>query len=177
MRLAIYIVALIFAFVAQTTFFHFTRGAAPWPDLALILLVYGALRMGKNGGVKLGLATGFTEDMLSYGVMGANTCAMSLIGFGMGKLREDIISDSITSRALFTATATGVDALIYGALSRIFTGQAAFSSIGMAIISCAAVNVLFALPVMGAMEWAEGKMMGFTDANSRGKYGSAPSLD
>jgi rod shape-determining protein MreD len=175
-RLAIYAVALALAFVAQTTSFHFTRGAAPWPDLALILLVYGALRMGKIGGVKLGLAAGFAEDMLSYGVLGANTCAMSLIGLGMGKLREDIVSDSITSRALFTATATGVDALIYGALSRIFTGQAAFSSIGTQVLSCAAVNVLFALPVMGVMEWAEKKIMSFSDSSARGKY-NAPPLD
>jgi rod shape-determining protein MreD len=177
MRLAIYAVALTLAFAAQTTSFHFTRGAALWPDLALILLVYGSLRMGKFGGVKLGLAAGFAEDMLSYGVLGANTCAMSLIGFGMGKLREDIISDSITSRALFTAIATVVDALIYGLMSRIFTGQAVFSSIGTAIISCAAVNVLFALPVIGFMEWAEEKIMGFSDTSARGKYNSAPSLD
>ena len=176
MRLAIYAVALTLTFVAQTTFFHFTRGAAPWPDLALILLVYGSLRMGKIGGVKLGLAAGFAEDMLSYGVLGGNTCAMSLIGLGMGKLREDIISDSITSRALFTATATCVNAFIYSALSRIFTDQAAFPSIGTHVLSCAAVNVLFALPVMGVMEWAEEKIMRFSDANARGKY-NAPPLD
>lgn len=176
MRLTIYAVALTLALVAQTTFFHFMRGVAPWPDFSLILLVYGALRMGKMGGVKLGLATGFAEDLLSYGVLGGNTCSMSLVGLAMGKLREDIISDSITSRALFTATATAVDALIYGTLSRIFTGQAAFSSIGMAILSCAAVNVLFALPMMGVMEWAEEKIMSLSDTNEKGKYNS-PSLD
>jgi rod shape-determining protein MreD len=174
--LVIYALAFTLALVAQTTAFHFTRGAAPWPDLALLLLVYGALRMGKMGGVKLGLAAGFAEDMLSYGVLGANTCAKSLIGFGMGKLREDLISDSATSRALFTTAATAVDALIYGALSRTFTDQAAFSSIGTVILSSAAVNVLFALPVMGVMEWAEDRIMRFGDASSRGKYNS-PSLD
>lgn len=176
MRLAIYSLALIVAFVAQTTSFHFARGKAPWPDLALILLVYGALRMGKMGGVKLGLVGGFTEDLLSYGALGANTSAMSLIGFAMGKLREDIISDSITSRTLFTATATGLDALIYGLLSRTFTGQAVFSSIGGAIVLSVAVNVLFALPVMGAMEWAEDKITRLSDTSGGGKYNS-PSLD
>lgn len=177
MRLAIYATAITLALVAQTTAFHFTRGAAPWPDLVLLLLVYGALRMGKMGGVELGLAVGFAEDMLSYGVLGANTCAKSIIGFGMGKLREDLISDSATSRALFTAAATAVDALIYGTLSRTFTGQAAFSSIGTVILSCAAVNVLFALPVMGIMEWAEDRIMSLADTRSRGKYNSAPPLD
>lgn len=177
MRLAIYGTALILAFVAQTTAFHFTRGAAPWPDLASLLLVYGALRMGKIGGVELGLAVGLVEDMLSHGVLGANTCAKSLIGFGVGKLREDLISDSATSRALFTVTATAVDALIYAILSRTFTGQTAFSSIWTVILSCAAVNALFALPVMGVMEWAENKVMSLVDTRSRGKYNSVPPLD
>lgn len=177
MRLAVYATALTLAFVAQTTSFHFTRGAVPWPDLALILLVFGGLRLGKMGGVKLGLAVGLAEDMLSYGVLGANTFSKSLIGFGVGKLRDDLISDSITSRALFTAVATAVDTLVYAELSQVFTGQSAFSSIWAAIISCAAVNVLFALPVMGVMEWAEEKAMGFGNTDSMGKYRSTPSLD
>lgn len=129
------------------------------------------------GGVKLGLATGLVEDMLSYGVLGANTFSKSLIGFGVGKLRDDLISDSITSRALFTAVATAIDAFVYAELSQVFTGQSAFSSIGTTIVSCAAVNALFALPVMGVMEWAEEKAKGFGDTNSMGKYSSTPSLD
>lgn len=177
MRLAVYATALTLAFVAQTTAFHFTRGSVPWPDLALILLVFGALRRGKMGGVKLGLAIGLAEDLLSYGVLGANTCAKSLIGFAMGKLRDDLISDSITSRALFTAGATGLDALVYSALSHIFTAYAAFPSIWMVIISCAAVNVLFALPVMGALEWAEDKMMAIGNTDSKGRYSFTQSLD
>jgi rod shape-determining protein MreD len=129
------------------------------------------------GGVKLGLAIGLAEDLLSYGVLGANTCAKSLIGFGMGKLRDDLISDSITSRTLFTAGATGVDALAYSALSHIFTAHAAFSSIWTVIISCAAVNVLFALPVMGALEWAENKIMAIGNTDSKGRYSFTQSLD
>ncbi|MBF0290925.1 MAG: rod shape-determining protein MreD [Nitrospinae bacterium] len=177
MRLAVYAAALTFAFVAQTTSFHFTRGAVPWPDLALILLVFGGLRLGKMGGVKLGLVTGLAEDMLSYGVLGANTFSKSLIGFGVGKLRDDLVSDSITSRALFTAVATAVDTMAYAKLSQVFTGHAAFPSIVATVVSCAAVNALFALPVMGAMEWAEEKAVSFGDTGPTGRYGSTPSLD
>lgn len=173
---AVYIFAMLIAIIAQTTAFHLTRGAAPWPDLALTLVVYSALRMGKSGGVKMGLAAGFAEDILSGGAMGANTCAKGLIGFGVGKLREELISDSLMSRTLFTALATALDVVIYSLLSRTFTGNYVFVSIWATAFSMAAINALFAMPVMELMDRVDRWNRRMGQSQSGGKY-HAPTLD
>jgi rod shape-determining protein MreD len=64
------------------------RGAAP--DFMAVALVYGAIRWGALGGVVMGFMTGIFQDTLFLESFGVRALWMTLVGYGLGKIRETL---------------------------------------------------------------------------------------
>ena len=145
MIVAYYSLVVLFAFVFQTTVFHFVSWIAIYPDVVLILAIYSGLAWGRMGGLQFGALIGFIQDLLLFGTMGINLLSKSLIGFVTGMLREKYINDSATSRVIAVALATLFDYLVYGFLvDAIFNFDLADRSFKM-IVPQALMNLAFAL--------------------------------
>lgn len=95
------VIAFVFAMalVLQTTVFKMNGGTAP--DAALLAAVYSGLRYSKTRGYKIGIAAGFVQDILSYGILGINLLTKGLIGFLAGWLRETHIIDPLSPLTWF----------------------------------------------------------------------------
>jgi rod shape-determining protein MreD len=60
------------------------------PDFVLVLLVYGAIRWGALGGSVLGFGLGILRDALVLYSLGFHALGMTLLGYGVGKLRDTL---------------------------------------------------------------------------------------
>jgi rod shape-determining protein MreD len=60
------------------------------PDLAVALLVYGAIRWGAIGGAILGFALGILRDLLVLYALGLHALGITLLGYAVGKLRDTL---------------------------------------------------------------------------------------
>lgn len=60
------------------------------PDFIVIALVYGAIRWGAAGGALGGFGLGLFRDALALFTLGVHALGMTLLGYGLGKLRETL---------------------------------------------------------------------------------------
>ncbi len=60
------------------------------PDFVVVALVYGAIRWGAAGGAIGGFGLGLFRDALSLFTLGVHGLGMTLLGYGVGKLRETL---------------------------------------------------------------------------------------
>jgi rod shape-determining protein MreD len=68
------------------------RGASP--DFVLILVVYGAIRTGALGGTVLGFVGGLFRDTLVLMHFGLHALGLTVVGYGVGKMRESLYLDA-----------------------------------------------------------------------------------
>lgn len=94
------------ALLLQSTLLHGVTLRGAHLSLVTLLVVWTGLRCGVVGGGWLGLILGLLEDALGGG--GANTIAMTLVGFGSGMLANRFFSDSLPVFLTALAVATAV---------------------------------------------------------------------
>ena len=89
----------IFIFVGitllQTTLLDFIAVRGIIPDLALILLVFLAVRRGSMNGQVVGFLGGIVEDIVSLSPLGFHSLIRALLGFLSGLLHGIIILDLV----------------------------------------------------------------------------------
>ncbi len=88
-------------------------GAAP--DFAVIALVYGAVRWGALGGAVLGFVLGLFRDTLLLVDFGLHALVLTLLGYGVGKLREALyLHRPAIDLTLMAGAKLAVDILVLG---------------------------------------------------------------
>jgi rod shape-determining protein MreD len=89
------------------------RGAAP--DFLLVLVVYGAIRTGALGGAVLGFLAGLFRDTILLMHFGLHALGLTVLGYGIGKVRESLYLDApATDMALLAASKMVLDTLVLG---------------------------------------------------------------
>lgn len=89
------------------------RGAAP--DFILILVVYGGFRTGALGGAALGFMAGLFRDTLLLMHFGLHALGLTVIGYGIGKMRDSLYLDApAIDMALLAASKMLLDVLVLG---------------------------------------------------------------
>jgi rod shape-determining protein MreD len=109
-RFSVLLALGLLALLLQSTLLHAVTLRGAHLSAVTILVVWTGLRCGVVGGGWLGLILGLLEDALGGG--GANTIAMTLVGFGSGMLANRFFSDSLP---VFLSALTVATALRYGA--------------------------------------------------------------
>jgi rod shape-determining protein MreD len=89
------------------------RGAAP--DFLLVLVVYGSIRAGALGGAVLGFVAGLFRDTILLVHFGLHALGLTVLGYGIGKLRESLYLDApAIDMALLAASKMLLDVLVLG---------------------------------------------------------------
>jgi rod shape-determining protein MreD len=115
-------------------------------DLAIIILVYMALRRGRNYGMVFGFLIGFLSDVFTPGTLGLGALVKCLIGFTLGSFKDNLYLESFYSKGavvfltlllndlLYYIVATGLSDSTLEVLSRYSLPSALYTAvIGMLI--------------------------------------------
>lgn len=98
--------------VLQSTLLHWVALRGVKPDLALIVLVFVAVRRGSMTGQITGFASGILEDLLSLSPVGFHALVRTVIGFLYGRMEGNIFLDPILVPLLLTIVATLLKGLL-----------------------------------------------------------------
>ncbi|MEK6795291.1 MAG: rod shape-determining protein MreD [Spirochaetota bacterium] len=82
------------------------------PDIVLIVIVFLGFTFGSFEGIIYGFIAGFTQDIISSGVLGLNALVYLNIGFLAGLFYRKI-DKSVLSTVLFVFTATAAKSILY----------------------------------------------------------------
>ena len=119
---------VIFLFSAQTTWLELFSFGGVIPDLALIWVVYCAVRHSRAAGIGGGIVMGLIQDSLSGGLLGVNTLSKGLIGYFFSTLKEKFFVEGMIPIGIFLIFSSIFDGLVYYfSLGTILKGEVASS--------------------------------------------------
>lgn len=121
LRVTVVTLLILAACVAlQSTILGWIAIGGVRPDLALIVLVFVALRKGAMVGQVAGFASGIVEDFASVSPLGFHMLLGTVIGFLAGLPSGNLFVDPLAMPILLTVTATIVKGLVSGIVSALF---------------------------------------------------------
>ena len=104
----------VIAFAVQSTIGDWLKILGVGPDFILIFIVSVALRFGAGTGCFWGFLAGFTLDVYApVEWLGANTIAMTIVGFAVGQLEEHILTLYLPAKVAVLGIAFLVNDLFY----------------------------------------------------------------
>lgn len=147
MRRLIYCVALLVAFIIESTIFVQYQPFGIVPDLLMIIVICGALIKGSRYGMELGLYAGVVQDLL-IGNFGVSIIINVFIAYIVGTLENKIVKEQLLVPVIVTFFITIAHEILYLFLSE----QLIFSipilwALKMKIFPLAAVNALLIIPI------------------------------
>jgi rod shape-determining protein MreD len=118
-------IAVAFAILAacvvlQSTVFRFIAIRGVRPDLALVVLVFVALRRGSMTAQVAGFAAGIVEDLVSVSPVGFHMLLRTVVGFLYGLLAGNVFVDPLLMPIVLTIVATILKGLVSGIVSLVF---------------------------------------------------------
>lgn len=102
-------IAIIMAFVIQTSPLFFSVGSGWRVDLALVVVVYFSLFWDVQRALLVGFVTGLCQDALSSELLGLNALSKSLSAFAVQTLCRNVQAHSVIAQSLFVSLAVLVD--------------------------------------------------------------------
>jgi rod shape-determining protein MreD len=109
------------AVLLQSTLLRWVALKGVKPDLALVVMVFVAVRRGSMSAQLAGFLSGLTEDLLSLSPLGFHAMVRTTLGFLYGLTEGSIFMDPILVPVLLTLTATVLKGLL-GALMVVIFG-------------------------------------------------------
>ena len=104
----------ILCFVLQTTVGDWLKIFDVGPDFVIIMIVAIAIRYGPATGCFWGFFAGFTQDIYApVEWLGANTIAMTVLGFVVGQLEERFLTLNLPAKTAVLAIGFFVCDMIY----------------------------------------------------------------
>ncbi len=118
----------VFIFSAQTTWLELFSFGGVTPDLALVWVVYCAVRYSRTSGMGAGIAIGLVQDSLSGALLGVNTLSKSLIGYFFSTLKDKFYVEGVIPIGIFLIFSSIFDGLVfYFSMGTILKGEVASS--------------------------------------------------
>jgi rod shape-determining protein MreD len=119
------------AIVLQSTVLRWVAIRGVIPDLALIILVFVAIRRGSMTAQLSGFATGIIEDFLSLSPLGFHAFVRTIVGFLYGLTVGSIFVDPILMPVVLTVVAT----LLKGFLSSVLVALLGIPAEGFSVFA------------------------------------------
>jgi rod shape-determining protein MreD len=116
---------LVAAVLLQSTLLRWVALKGVRPDLALVVMVFVAVRRGSMSAQLAGFFSGLTEDLLSLAPLGFHALVRTTLGFLYGLTEGSIFMDPILIPVLLTLIATILKGLLGSLLVVIFGISAA----------------------------------------------------
>lgn len=121
-RLLLIVAVVLTALLLQTTVFSQIELLGAHPELMYLIAAVWALYEGPNPGMAVGFAAGMTQDFFLDQPKGITALVLTLIGWGIGYLRQFVTSPSPLVPVGIVAAATFAGQLLYGVVS-LLVGQ------------------------------------------------------
>ena len=102
-------IAIVMAFVIQTSPLFFSVGSGWRVDLALVVVVYFSLFWDAQRALLVGFITGLCQDALSSELLGLSALSKSLSAFAVHALCRNVQAHSMIAQSLFVSLAVVVD--------------------------------------------------------------------
>jgi len=118
-------VLLVAAVLVQSTLLRWVSLKGVRPDLALVVMVFAAVRRGSQSAQIAGFLSGLTEDLLSLSPLGFHALVRTSLGFLYGLTEGSIFLDPILVPVLLTLIATILKGLLASLLVVLFSIPAA----------------------------------------------------
>ena len=106
-------IALIVAWLGQTTLVPLVAGTGAPVDLVLLVVVFAALANGPVVGLWTGTLGGLVQDALSAGIIGVSGLAKSIVAVLVGIAGSQFIIDTVWHRLLIIVVASVVHTLCF----------------------------------------------------------------
>ena len=108
----------VVVFVLQTTVSEWLQILGIGPDFVVIFIVSVAIRFGPATGCFWGFLAGFTQDVYApVEWLGANTIAMTVVGYAVGQLEERFLSLNLPAKVGVLGLGFFVSDMIYFAIT------------------------------------------------------------
>ncbi|MFP6891438.1 MAG: rod shape-determining protein MreD [Nitrospinota bacterium] len=137
-----------------TEYFHTWTSARP--DAMLLVTLYIGMRRGSEGGLITGFILGLLQDILSGGLLGANSLSKGLSGFLTGGLVRNIARRNWFFLVALVFFATAFNVLLWAALSLLFQPDLGISAgywlASLKTIVLNAVLAPFVIHLLGRIE-------------------------
>ncbi len=127
-------------------------------DVLLVLAICAGLAGGAGRGAVVGFFAGLLADVMLPGTLGISALAFAAIGWGVGSVREGVLSTTRMFSVLVTLVASALGVVLYALLAQLL-GQRSLSDPRLVqIVGIVAVlNALLCLPALAVSRWAEGE--------------------
>ena len=104
----------ILVFAVQTTVAEWLEILGVGPDFVVVFIVSVALRYGAAAGCLWGFLAGFTQDVYApVEWLGANSIAMTIVGFAVGQLEERFLTLNLPAKIGVLGLAFFVNDMFY----------------------------------------------------------------
>jgi len=116
-RTLLLVVVVLSALLLQTTVFSDVRLLGARPELMYLLTIVFAFLDGPSAGAVTGFAGGMAQDFLLDQPKGITALTLTLLGYGVGMLRQYVVSPSPVFPVILVGGGTFVGVLFYGIVS------------------------------------------------------------
>jgi rod shape-determining protein MreD len=110
-------VVVVTALLLQTTVFADVRLLGARPELMYLLTIAFAVLEGPASGAATGFVGGMAQDFLLNQPKGITALTLTVLGYGIGMLRQYIVSPSPILPVVLVASGTFAGVLFYGTVS------------------------------------------------------------
>ncbi len=114
------IITLLVCILLQSTILHAIELGGVHPDLALLVLIFVAMRRGAMVGQVAGFASGFLEDLMNISPLGFHSLLRTIMGFLFGLLSGNVFIDPFLMPIVLAVVATVLKGFLSGIVSAIF---------------------------------------------------------
>jgi rod shape-determining protein MreD len=111
------VVVVLSALLLQTTVFSDIRLLGARPELMYLLTIVFAFLDGPSAGAVTGFAGGMAQDFLLDEPKGITALTLTLLGYGVGMLRQYVVSPSPVFPVVLVGAGTFVGVLFYGIMA------------------------------------------------------------
>jgi rod shape-determining protein MreD len=116
-RTLLLVAVVLSALLLQTTVFSDIRLLGARPELMYLLTIVFAFLDGPAAGAVTGFAGGMAQDFLLDQPKGITALTLTLLGYGVGMLRQYVVSPSALFPVILVGAGTFVGVLFYGVVS------------------------------------------------------------
>jgi rod shape-determining protein MreD len=114
------VIALVICILLQSTLLGRVAIRGVRPDLAMLVLVFVAMRRGPMVGQVSGFLSGFLEDLMNVSPLGFHSLLRTVIGYLFGLLWGNVFVDPFLMPIVLAVVATLLKGLLSGIVSALF---------------------------------------------------------
>lgn len=139
---------VVTALLLQSTVFADLRLLGVRPELLYLVTIVFAFLEGPNEGATIGFIAGLSQDFMLDAPKGITALTLTLLGYGVGMIRQYVVSASPLLPTALVAAGTAVGVVFYEIVSFLLGSYAAGLGYGIKVAALSAVYNAVLTPIV-----------------------------